>query len=207
MGAVPLLHSVTEEKSQRIAEVLLGSVTPSQLMAGKVLGGVGVSLTASAVYVAVGSFAAVRMGYAESIPFHILPWFFGYMVLAIVMMGAMLADLGSTCNDAKEAQSITPLALFPVFVPMFLVVPVLKEPGSSLATYLSLFPLFTPMSMMVRLGTPGGVPGWQPFVGMAGMIVFTLLSVWAGGRVFRVGILMQGQPPNLGNIIRWALRG
>jgi ABC-2 type transport system permease protein len=207
MGAVPQLQTVMEEKSQRIAEVLLGSVKPSELMAGKVLGGLAVSLTASVVYVAIGFVAVRRMDIIDSVPLHILPWFFGYMVLAIVMMGAMMAALGSTCNEAKEAQSMTPLAMFPVLIPMFLMVPVITQPNSTFATYLSLFPPFTPMLMMIRLATPTGVALWQPVAGMIGMVIFTIASVWAAGRIFHVGILMQGQPPKLGNIVRWALRG
>ena len=207
MGAVPQLQSVMEEKTQRIAEVLLGSVTPSQLMGGKVLGGLAVSLTASIVYVTLGYLAVKRTDMVDSVPLHIIPWFFSYMVLAIVMMGSIMAALGSTCNEAKEAQSMTPLAMFPVLIPMFVMVPVLTQPNSVFSTYLSLFPLFTPMLMMVRLATQVGIPSWQPVAGMGGMVLFTLVSVWAAGRIFRVGILMQGQPPKLGNIVRWALRG
>ena len=207
MGALPQLHSVMEEKTQRIAEVLLGSITPSQLMGGKVLGGLAVSLTASIVYVTLGYFAVRRTDMVDSIPLALIPWFFAHMVLAIVMTGSMMAALGSTCNEAKEAQSMTPLAMFPVLIPMFVMVPVITQPNSAFATYLSLFPLFTPMLMMIRMATQAGIPSWQPVVGMGGMALFTFLSVWAGGRIFRVGILMQGQPPKIGNIIRWALRG
>jgi len=207
MGAVPLLQSVMEEKSQRIAEVLLGSIRPFQFMVGKVLGGIGVSLTGSSVYVIGGSLVLTRMGLAEYIPYRLLPWFFGYMVLAIVMLGAMLAALGSACNDAKDAQSLTMPAMLPMMVPMFVLMPVLKEPLSSFATGLSLFPLFTPTLMLLRLSTPTGVPAWQPWAGLVGVLAFTVLSVWAGGRIFRVGILMQGTPPKLTRILRWALRG
>jgi len=85
MGATPLLNSIMEEKTQRIAEVLLGSIKPSQFMAGKILGGAAVSLTASSVYIFGGIAAVTYMGLSEHIPFHILPWFFAFMLLAIVM--------------------------------------------------------------------------------------------------------------------------
>ena len=207
MGAVPLLQSVMEEKSQRIAEVLLGSIHPFQFMMGKVLGGVGVSLTGSSVYVIGGIVALSRLGLAEYIPYRILPWFFGYMILAIIMLGAMLAALGSACNDAKDAQSLTMPAMLPVMVPMFVLMPVLKQPLSDFATGLSLIPLFTPMVMLLRLSTPSGIPSWQPWVGLGGVLLFTVLSIWAGGRIFRIGILMQGTPPKLTRILRWAIRG
>ncbi|NIO28676.1 MAG: ABC transporter permease [Candidatus Latescibacteria bacterium] len=207
MGAVPLLQSVMEEKSQRIAEVLLGSIKPFQFMMGKLLGGVAVSLTSAAVYVIGGIIALRHMGLGEYIPYHLIPWFFAFMLLAIVMIGSMLAALGATCNDTKEAQSLTLPAMLPVLLPMFVLVPVVEAPLAPFATGLSLFPLFTPMLMLLRLSTPAGVPVWQPWIGLVGILLFTLFFVWAGGRIFRVAILMQGTPPRLSNILRWALRG
>jgi len=207
MGAVPLLNSVMEEKSQRIAEVVLGSVTPFEFMMGKVLGGIGVSLTASMVYVIAGIIAVNRMGWGEYVPYHMLPWFLVYMLMGIIMFGSILASLGSACNDAKDAQSLTMPAMLPMLVPMFLITPLIREPNSSFATLLSLLPPFTPTLMLFRQSTPAGVPMWQPLVGLIGVFVFTILAVWAGGRIFRVGLLMQGGPPKLTNIFRWAVRG
>jgi ABC-2 type transport system permease protein len=207
MGAVPLMTSVMEEKTQRIAEVLLGSATPFQFMMGKVLGGLGVSLTAAAVYVAGGAATVTRMGIGDMIPYGVLPWFFAYMILAILMMGAMLAALGATCNDMKEAQSISMPAMFPIIIPMFMIVPVIKAPLSGFATGFSLFPFFTPMLMMLRLSGPVSIPAWQPWAGLAGVLAFAVLSVWAGSRIFRISILMQGKPPSLANLVRWAIRG
>ncbi|MFZ1946953.1 MAG: ABC transporter permease [bacterium] len=207
MGAVPLLSSVMEERNQRIAEVMLGSASPFQFMMGKVLGGIGVSLTAGAFYVAGGVYTAGRAGVTDIIPYGILPWFFVYMVLAILMIGALMATLGSTCNDAKEAQSLSMPAMFPVILPMFMMVPVLKEPLSGFATGFSLFPMFTPMLMLLRMSTPVSIPAWQPWAGLAGMLAFSVLIVWAGGRIFRVSILMQGKPPSFANLVRWAIRG
>jgi len=207
MGAMPLLNSVMEEKSQRISEVLLGSVKPFQFMMGKILGGVGVSLTSASIYVIGGIFAVKYMGFGEYIPYHILPWFFIHMVMAILMLGALFAALGSTCNNAKEAQSVSFPAMMPLMIPMFILMPVIQEPQSTFATWLSLFPPFTPMLMLLRQSTLEGVPIWQPWVGLLGVFAFTILFVWAGGRIFRVGILMQGKPPRLTDIFRWAIRG
>jgi len=208
MMSVPgMLHSVMEEKTQRIAEILLGSIKPFEFMMGKLLSGVAVSLTSSAVYVIGGIFVIRYMGLGEYIPYHILPWFFTYMLLAIIMLGAMSAALGSTCSEAKDAQSLTFTTILPAMIPMFTYFLVVKEPLSSFATWMSLFPPFTPLLMLLRQTTPAGIPSWQPCVGMLGVISFTILFVWAGGRIFRVAILMQGTPPKLTNMIRWALRG
>jgi ABC-2 type transport system permease protein len=207
MGAVPQLQAVTEEKAQRIAEVMLGSVRPFEFMLGKLMGGVGVSLTAATVYV-VGGVAAIRfMELGQYIPYHVLPWFFVYVVAAVFMVGALQAALGSACNDASEAQSVAFVAMLPLMIPMFVLVPIAVQPESGFATGMSLFPLFTPFLMLLRQAGPAGVAPWQPWVGLVGMAAFTALLVWVGGRIFRVGIMMQGTPPRLGNILRWAIRG
>lgn len=207
MGAMPLLQSTMEEKTQRIAEVLLGFLKPHEFMAGKVLGGLAVSLTGAAVYVAGGVFFLGEIGLNEYIPFHIIPWFFTFLVLEIIMVGSMLAALGSACNDPKDAQNLTFPAMFPMFFPMFVFMPILMEPTSAFATWLSLVPPFTPLLMLIRKAAPAGIPAWQPWAGLVGVLIFTAFAVWAGGRIFRVGILMQGGPPKLSKILRWSIRG
>ncbi len=207
MGAIPQLQSVMEEKTQRIAEVLLGSIKPFEFMLGKVIAGLGVTATASAVYVIVGIVAARRFDVTEYVPYEMLPWFFAYMLLAIAMLGSVMAALGAACSDPKEAQAVTFPAMMPVMIPMFIAMPVLQQPHTTFATVMSLVPPFTPMLMLLRQSAPGGVPGWQPWVGLAGVILCTLLAVWAGGRIFRVGILTQGSAPKLGSLVRWAVRG
>lgn len=207
MGAMPQLQAVMEEKSMRIAEVIIGSVRPFDFMMGKLIGGVSVSLTAAAFYVSVAVVGLPRLGAGDYVPWSLLPWFFVYVILAILMYGALLAALGSACNDLAEAQSITFPAMIPMMLPMFIAMPVIQNPESGFATAVSLFPPFTPLMMMLRQATPGGVPGWQPWVGLVGTILFTLFLIWAGGRVFRVAILMQGTPPKFKNLVRWAIRG
>lgn len=207
MGAMPLLQTTMEEKTQRIAEVLLGCLKPHEFMTGKVLGGLAVSLTGALFYVIGGIFFLRKIGLADYIPFRMIPWFFAFLVLEIVMIGSFLAALGSACNDPKDAQNLTFPAMFPVFFPMFIFMPILQEPTSAFATWISLFPLFTPMLMLLRTASPVGIPAWQPWVGLVGVLIFTAFAVWVGGRIFRVGILMQGGPPKFSNIFRWAIRG
>lgn len=208
MMSVPgMLHSVMEEKTQRIAEVLLSSIKPFEFMMGKVLGGIAVSLTSSSVYIIGGISIVKYMGLEGYVPFHILPWFFAYMLLAIIMLGSMAAALGATCSEPKDAQSLTFPMILPALIPMFIYFPVVREPMSSFSTWISLLPPFTPFLMLLRQGTPAGIPLWQPLVGLLGILLFAVLYVWAGGRIFRIAILMQGTPPKLVNIIRWAIRG
>jgi ABC-2 type transport system permease protein len=207
MGAMPQLSAVMEEKTQRIAEVLLGSITPFQFMLGKILGGLAVALTSTLVYVGGGILFMQWRGLESYIPYHVLPWFIVNSIFLIFMLGAMLTSLGSVANDAKDAQSLSFPAMMPMMVPMFVLFPVLKEPLSSFATWLSLIPPFTPMVMILRLSTPVSIPSWQPWAGLVGVILFTLLVVWAGSRIFRSAILMQGVPLKFSNILRWMTKG
>jgi ABC-2 type transport system permease protein len=207
MGANPLISSVIEEKNQRIAEVMLGSIRPFDFMLGKVISGVGVALTASFVYITGGIAMLWYLGMGDDIPYRLLPWFFSFLILAIFMFGSMFAALGSACNDIKDVQGLVLPAMLLVIIPMMLLMPVLREPMSGFSTWLSLFPPFTPMLMMLRLCSPSSIPAWQPWVGIVGVLFLTVFTVWAGGRIFRIGILMQGKPPKLGDILRWAVRG
>jgi ABC-2 type transport system permease protein len=208
MAAVnPLAHSILEEKMHRITEVLLGSVRPLQLMLGKLLGAIGVAITMVAVYTIAGLLTARHLEVSNAVPYHALPWLIGYGVAALFMFGAMFLAVGAACNDLKESQSL----MMPLWVcalsPMFVWFPVMQEPTRSFATWASLFPPWTPMLMLVRIASPVTIPAWQPWVGLAGVALFTLASVWAAGRIFRVAILMQGKPPRISELLRWALRG
>jgi ABC-2 type transport system permease protein len=207
MGAMPLVNSVLEEKTQRISEIMLGSARPFELMLGKLLGNLGVSFTAALVYIVGGFVVSHYMGASDIVPFHLLPWFFVYMVAAIFMTGAMGMAIGAACNDAKEVQSLMMPVMLPVMLPMFVLFPVLKEPTSAFATWLSFFPPCTPMLMLLRQASPAGIPGWQPWVGLIGVLLFTVIYVWAAGRIFRIGLLSQGKPPKIRNLLRWIVKG
>jgi ABC-type Na+ efflux pump permease subunit len=207
MSAVPLLTAVMEEKTERIAEVLLGSVTPWQFMMGKIVGSLGVSLTTSIIYIAGGVLSARKMGIGEMIPYDVIPWFFIYMFLEIIMVGSIMAALGASCNDSKDAQAIQFPAMLPLILPLFFMMPVIINPSGNLAIGLSLFPLWTPMMMLLRQSTSVSIPLWQPLVGLFGVLIFTALSVWAGSRVFRTAIILHGKRPKLGTLIRYIIKG
>jgi len=207
MFTVPLLSSVMEEKTERIAEVILGSVTPFQFMMSKLLGSILISIIGSSVYIIGGIIAASQLGFADSIPYGLLPWFFAFLLLNVIMVGSLMAALGSACDNSKDAQSLQFPAMLPVLLPMFLMFPMLKAPLSTFSTTLSLIPPFTPMLMTVRMATPVSIPVWQPVVGLIGVVLFTAFIVWVSGRIFRTCILMQGTPPKFMNLVKWATKG
>jgi ABC-2 type transport system permease protein len=207
MGAIPQLTSVMEEKNEKIAEVLLGTITPFQFMMGKVLGGIGVSLTTAAIYVAAGVFTLNYMGMESLIPADVLPWFFIYTVLFILMVGSGMAALGATCNDNKDAQSWTFPGILPAIIPMFVIAPVIADPTGPLATTMALIPPFTPTVMVMRMASSVTIPAWQPIVGLVGVILFTIFTVWIGARIFRTAILIQGQKPTFATLYKYAFKG
>jgi ABC-2 type transport system permease protein len=207
MSAVPLLNAVMEEKSERIAEVLLGSVTPWQFMIGKVIGSLGVSLTTSSIYVLGAVFTLNHMEMSDLLPYEIIPWFFIYMLLNIVMVGSIMAALGATCNDSKDAQAMQFPVMLPIIIPLFLMMPVILNPLGKMATVLSLFPLWTPMLMLLRQSTSVTIPSWQPVVGLIGVMLFTWFCVWAGARIFRSSIILQGKRPKIGTLLKYIIKG
>ena len=207
VGASPLVQSVLEEKMQRIAEVLLGSIPPFQLMMGKLLGTVGVSLTISAVYLG-GTYAALSyLGYANFFPTHLLVWFIVYQALAVLMFGAVFIAVGAAVSDLKESQSMLMPVMVLIMAPFFVWTSVLKAPTATFSVVVSLIPPATPMLMLLRQGIPPGVPIWQPIVGVLGVLLTTVVIIFAAGRIFRVGILMQGKGAKFSEMLRWALRG
>lgn len=207
IGAAPMLAAVAEDKMQRVFEMLLASATPFELIMGKVLASVGRSLTSSVFYVIGGVLALEGMALAGFIRFDLLPWFFVYLIAEVTMLSALGAALGAACSAPRDAQQLTPLLIMPVMLPVFLLAPLAQQPNGVFATVLSLIPPFTPLVMIMRQAMPGGVPGWQPWVGLIGVASCALLVTWAAARIFRVGILLQGKPPRIGEILRWAVRG
>jgi ABC-2 type transport system permease protein len=187
--------------------VLLGTITPFQFMMGKVLGGIGVSLTTAAIYVGAGVATLQYMGMESMIPVDVLPWFFIFTVLNILMVGSGMAALGATCNDNKDAQSLTFPGILPAILPMFVMVPVIASPMGALATTMSLIPPFTPMLMVLRLSTSVTIPLWQILVGLLGVTIFTIFTVWIGARIFRTAILIQGQKPTFATLYKYAFKG
>jgi ABC-2 type transport system permease protein len=207
VGAVPLLQGVIEEKQQRIAEVLLGSVKPFDLMAGKVLGLVGTSATLILLYMAGALWGLSHAGLLELVPMRILPWFLGFEVLSVLMYGSLYIAIGASVNEPKELQSLLlPLNLLGV-LPILILSSVMQNPNGPIALAGTWFPLSSPIVTITRMAVPPGIPAIEALMAMGMVIVATIVLVWAAGRIFRVGILMQGKPPRIADLVKWAIRG
>ncbi len=207
MGSAPMLTAVAEDKMQRVFEMLLASAKPFELITGKVLASVGISLTSSVFYITGALLVLQGMALTGLAPLALLPWFFLYMICEVVILSALGAALGSACNTPHDAQQYVFLVMVPVILPVFLLGPLSEQPNGPMATVVSLFPPITPMVMMMRQAMPGGVPAWEPWAGLVGVLAWTLSATFGAARIFRVGILIQGQTPKLPELLRWATRG
>ena len=207
MMSQTMLHSTLEEKQQRIAEVLLGSARPFELMTGKLLGGAATSLTMVGVYLIGGATLLDRYGYRDLLRSDLVVWILVFLVLGVIIYGSVYAAVGAACSELKEAQNYLLPIIMILVLPMMIWFKVMEEPTGSFATILSFVPVWTPLLMPLRLAATQAVPLWQPIVGMLGAVLAALVAAWAGGRVLRVGLLMQGKPPRLGQLMRWVLRG
>jgi len=207
MGSAPQLGGVAEDKMQRVFAMLLCSASALELMLGKVLAALLSSLTSSTFYVIGGLLALSGMALFGLAPLHLLPWFFVYLVADVLMLSALGVALGSACGTPGDAQHLVSLLFTPIFVPMLMLSPVMQRPNGLLATVMSFLPPFTPVLMMLRQALPGGVPWWQPWLGLIGVAVWAAAVIWAAARIFRIGILSQGKAPKLAELAQWVVRG
>jgi len=206
MTSMPMMQGVLEEKMQKISEVLLGSATPFQLMAGKLLGGVGTALTLSLIYLSGGLYALYFNGMADQLPTGLVAWFVFYLLLALLMYGSIFLAIGAACTDMKEPQTLATPVMVVLMMPMLAMVPILKEPDAAFARIASFFAPTTPMLMIARQALSANIQWWEPLLGAVAVIAFAALCVWAAGRIFRVGLLLQGKGAKFGEMLSWVFR-
>lgn len=207
MASAPqLLNSVIEEKMSRISEVLVGSVTPFQLMMGKLVGGAAASLVLTALYITGGLVVAQYWGgYASAVTPAIVLWFLFFLIMALFIFGALFVAIGAACNDLKDSQNMMTPVMLLVMVPMFTAGSILRAPDGTMATVLSLIPTAAPFLMMLRIALQPGPPTWQVMLCVVLMAATVVAVVWGAGKIFRTGLLMQGKSPTVGEMLRWAL--
>jgi ABC-2 type transport system permease protein len=202
-SAQHLLNAIIEEKMSRICEVLVGSVTPFQLMMGKLAGVSAVSVLLVLVYFSGALFLVFRSGRWDLLNVGLMGWFVLFLICAALMYGAIFLALGSACSSISDAQSLLQPAMMLLLLAYLGSFVVMRAPDSKLAVAMSLFPTMTPFSMMLRIAVPPGAPLWQVAIAVALLVASTIAVVWAASRVFRIGILMQGKAPNLPELLRW----
>ncbi len=198
-----LINSTLEEKSNRVYEVLLSSVSPFQLMAGKILGICGVGFTLLTLWSGGGLLAASAQGAGDLVSVAQIGWFFVYYLLGFVMIASLMVAIGSACNTIKEAQNLMAPISVVLALPLILSMVIMDNPNGTLATAASFVPPFTPFLMMARIAGAPAPPDWQIWATLLLLVLATYAAVRLAARVFRVGVLMYGQPPTLKQILRW----
>lgn len=210
-----LLSNTIEEKSNRIIEVLLASVTAGELMMGKLLG-IGLSgLTTIAVWLF--SFFLFITLYQSSqteligqileviLSSELIPWFVFYYFAGYALYSGVFLAIGSLCNTLKEAQAMMMPMIMIQVIPLAMMVFVVRDPDNTIVRAMSWFPLFTPYLMMNRAAAD------PPLVDVIGTTILLLLSIvfviWLSGKVFRMGVLRTGQPPKLTELLRMMRQG
>jgi ABC-2 type transport system permease protein len=204
IGGQTLLTQVIEEKSSRVVEVLLSAVSPLELMAGKILGQMGVSMLVLAFYVGMGlllltSFAMVGLINPLLIVYLIVFFLVGYLVFASVF-----AAVGAAVNEMREAQSLMTPIMLALMAPWFFATPIGENPNSSFSIVMSLLPPVNTFAMMIRLSSSTPPPFWQVGLSIVVGVASAVAAMWFAAKIFKIGLLMHGKPPTMGTLIRWA---
>ena len=229
-----VMRGVTEEKTNRIAEVVVSSVKPFQLMMGKIIGIGAVGLTQFAIWIilmflmqfalplifpdlltqvnatannpATASMASEVAQGLSSLPLlKIALSFLFYFLGGYLTYASLFAAIGSVVSeDQQEAQQLVFPVLMPIILGFVIMMKAINEPNSSLAVFGSLFPLTSPIVMMGRITYD--IPVWQLAVSMVLLIGCFLLFTWITAKIYRTGILMYGKKPSWKEMIKWGFR-
>ena len=166
-GGQALLTSTVEEKSSRVIEILLSAVSPMELLAGKLLGQMAVSLLALAFYVGLGM--ALLVSFAMFGLFN--PWLLVYLVIffliAYFVIGAMMLTVGGVVNDMREAQSMMMPIMLLIMTPWIFWLPISREPNSTFSTIISFIPPVNTFTMLLRMTSNTPPPWWQVWMSIA----------------------------------------
>ena len=206
MAGQGLLTSTLEEKSTRVAEVLLGAVSPVELLTGKVLGQLGVSLILALLW---GGPTLVLLALTASFvvgPLQLL-YLLAFIGIASLSWAAVMGGIGSAVNDLTEAQHIL-APLFMVMMVFFLpALFAITAPSAPSSVWLSMVPPTAAPVMAARIVSTEPAPHWQVWIALASSGAFAAFLLWAAGRLFRIGLLLRSSPPNLRTLLRWVLSG
>ncbi len=207
-----LLTNTIEEKSNKLIEVLLSSISPIQLMAGKIVGIAATGLLIISAWSLMALFFFVLLPDMANMDLPIdlgailvnpvyLGSFLVYFILGYLFYAALLVGLGSVCNNLKDAQNLMLPVQLVQMIPIFIMVPIGQDPNGILAQVLSYIPPMTPFVMMNRAAAPPTMMEYT--ITTILMIVSIAVALWFAAKIFRIGILLTGKPPSFLQILRW----
>ena len=224
-----VLRSVIEEKTTRVAEVVISSVRPEILLAGKIIGIGGVAVTQMGIWMmsslwiganvapmlmkkaspTMGAAAADSLSRSNELFSSIPSFSIGllvtlllFFILGFVFYSCLYAAVGSTVNSESEAQqAATPVVMLLIVSAVF-IQPVALAPQSTLASVMSMLPFSAPIMMPMRMSLVA-VPAWQLAVSLGGMVTACFAAIWFSARIYRVGLLMYGKRPSFRELLKW----
>ena len=193
-----LMQAVVEEKENRTMEIMVTSVSPNQLMSGKVIADIVIGVTQLLVWtiflllvLVIGkNYFSFLSGFQLS--GEIIAIILAVMVPAFIMISGLMAAVGATVSEASEGQQMMGLFTLPIWLPYILIAVFIQNPNSPLAIGMSLFPLTAPMTIALRIGFTT-IPTWQIIASVAILVLSAIGAVWLAGRAFRLGMLRYGQ--------------
>ena len=211
-----VMRSVLEEKTTRVAEVIMASVKPDILLAGKILGVGAVGLTqqivwvgSAAGFITYGAVMAKAMGMPQmqgmtfpTVPPSLLLSLVLFFVFGYVLYSAMFAAVGAMVGSQEEVQQAAQPVILMLVASIIFFEPVLLNPTGTLAVVMSIIPFTAPVIMPVRMTTIH-VPPLELAGSLIGLAITCFAVIWAAARIYRIGLLMTGKRPNLPELMRW----
>ena len=199
-----LLTSTIEEKSNKVMEVLLSAVSPLQLMTGKILGQAGVSFILLIMYGGLGIASLIAFAMMDLVPIIHLVYLVIFFIMGFFMVAALMAGVGSAVSELREAQSLITPVMMMLMIPLVLWLPITENPNGLLATVTSYIPPLIPFVMILRVTAASEpVPLWQIISSIVVGYAWMFVMIWMCAKIFRVGVLMYGKPPNPLELLRW----
>lgn len=198
-----LMTTVIEEKSSRVVEVLLSAVSPMELMTGKILGQLGVGFLVLGLYLGLGIVALVSFALLGVLDVGLLAYLFLFYLVSFFTLASLMAAVGAAVNELREAQTLMLPIILLVMVPWMFWLPISRNPDSALAVSLSFLPPVNAFVMLLRLTSTSPPPTWQVWLSLAVGAAGAWAAVWLAAKVFRVGLLMYGKPPDLKTLLHW----
>ena len=204
-----LLQGLGEEKENRVMEILLSSVSPRQLITGKVLGLGAAGLLQILVWLisarflvgmassSIGGILSTLQIPTDFLILSLIYFILGYLLFAVVMAGA-----GSIGATARESQQLSMVFILPAVIPFWLVAFIMENPNNVIAQILTIFPFTAPITVMLRMGLTD-IPIWQLAVSMILMVATILGLLVLAAKIFRTFLLMHGRTPRLREIVRY----
>jgi ABC-2 type transport system permease protein len=204
IGGQTLLTSTVEEKNSRVIEVLLSAVSPFELMAGKILGQMAVSLLVLAIYVGISLLVLTSFAMLGLLNPVLLVYLVLFFLITYLLFASVFGAIGAAVTEMREAQALLSPVMVLLMAPWLLVAPVARDPNSAFAVAMSFIPPSNTFMMMVRMASTSPPPAWQVWISITIGLASALAAMWAAAKIFRVGLLMYGKPPDFATLVRWA---